>query len=59
MDITKTREAMGLNKSELAAKLGVSPSAVTRWEDGSIGVNHRTMIAIEALAKTMKIKVVS
>ena len=32
--IKQLREAQGLSQSELAAKLGVNRSAVSRWESG-------------------------
>lgn len=32
--IRQLREASGLSQKELAAKMGVNPSAVNRWESG-------------------------
>lgn len=33
--VQRAREAAGLNKSELARAVGVEPSAITQWENGS------------------------
>jgi transcriptional regulator with XRE-family HTH domain len=33
--VTEIRESLGLNKAGFAAALGVSPGAVTRWENGT------------------------
>ena len=58
MDITRTREAMGLNKTELAARLGVHKSTITRIEAGSVKCDKRTYIAIADLARRMRVAVV-
>lgn len=56
--ITAAREAAGLSKSELARRLGRSPSAVTQWESGEtkalraeslIGIARETNVRAEWL----------
>lgn len=58
MNITATREAMGLRKDELANALGVNLSTVYRLEAGDIKLSKRTAMAIEALAKAKRVQVV-
>jgi len=49
MDIRKTRKALGLTQAELAAKLGVDGSTVSRLETGELIPNERTLLAMEAI----------
>lgn len=49
MDIRAIRERHGVSQSELAAKLGVTQSTVSRLETGELKMNLRTRLAIEAL----------
>jgi DNA-binding transcriptional regulator YiaG len=58
MDIAATRKAMGLRKDEMAAALGIHLSTIYRLESGDIALNRRTALAIEALAKSKRVKVV-
>lgn len=58
MNITATREALGLTKSELADALGVDLSTIYRLENGTSRVTKRTAMAIEALAKSRRVKVI-
>lgn len=44
-----TRKALGLTQAELAAKLGVDHSTVSRIESGDIPLTLRTQLAMEAL----------
>ena len=50
MDIKATRKALGLTQAELAKKLGVDHSTVSRFESGDIPLAERTLLAMEALA---------
>ena len=52
-EITKLREALGMSPTEFAAKLGVSQSAVTRWEMGNRVPRVQTLIKMNALAKRL------
>ena len=56
MDVKATREAMGLSKTQLAEALGVNLSTVYRLEAGQIALVRRTELAIEALAKSRRVK---
>ena len=52
-DIIRTqREARGLLQRDLAERIGVTPSAITRWEQGSrvpsIELFNRAMRALDA-----------
>lgn len=49
MDISAARKTLGLSQDELAQKLGVTQSTVSRLENGDIPPNERTKLAMEAL----------
>lgn len=49
MDIRQTRKALGLTQAQLAEKLGVDHSTVSRFESGEIPLSERTLLAMEAL----------
>lgn len=49
MDIKATRKALGLTQAQLAEKLGVDHSTVSRFESGDIEPSERTLLAMEAL----------
>ena len=49
MDIKATRKAMGLTQAELAQKLGVDHSTVSRLESGKLIPSDRDLLAMEAL----------
>lgn len=51
MDIKATRKAMGLTQAELAQKLGIDHSTVSRLESGKLIPSERDLLAVEALAK--------
>ena len=59
MNIAATREAMGLSKNDLAEALGVHLATIYRLEAGQIVLSKRTQLAIEALAKAKRVKVVA
>lgn len=48
-DIKQIRGALGLSQAELAARLGISQGTVSRFENGDIIPNARTMLAMQAL----------
>ncbi len=56
MDIAATRRAMGLTKQQMADAMRVHLVTIYRWENGEIDIPHRTMMAIEALAKSKRVK---
>lgn len=49
MDIRKIRKALGLSQAEMAAKLGLTQGTVSRFENGKLDVDERTMLAVESL----------
>jgi transcriptional regulator with XRE-family HTH domain len=56
MDITATREAMGLTRTQLAEKLGVAPSTIYRLESGEISLTQRMEASIKMLCENMGVK---
>lgn len=48
--IKHTRKALGATQAELAAMLGINQSTVSRLERGTLAVDPRTALALEALA---------
>lgn len=48
-DFKSIRAALGLSQDELAKKLGVTQSTVSRLETGAIPLADRTKLALEAL----------
>jgi len=44
--LTKYREAKGLSKTALAARLGVSKASVSRWESGDRLPDHAAVLLI-------------
>lgn len=49
MNIRETRKALGLTQAELADKLGVDGSTISRLESGGLIASPRTLLALEAL----------
>lgn len=49
MDIKAIRERHGVSQAELASRLGVTQSTVSRLETGELKINQRTRLAMEAL----------
>ncbi|QPQ55576.1 helix-turn-helix transcriptional regulator [Allosphingosinicella flava] len=47
--VRETRLALGLSQADLAAKLGVHQTTVSRFETGDLPVDERTQLALEAL----------
>lgn len=45
-NIRKHRERLGLNRSEFARRVGVSPTAVQNWEDQGVSPRPDIMFAI-------------
>ncbi len=56
MDIEATRKALGLSQVDLAAKLGVNQATISRFENGDLTPNARTLLALEALVMKSKPK---
>ena len=49
MDIKKLRKKMGLSQDKFAAKLGVAPYTVRRWESGATAPSPMARRVIEEL----------
>lgn len=49
-DIASRRKALGLSQAELAEKLGLHQSTISRFERGELALDARTMLALEALS---------
>lgn len=48
--ITEARESVGLNKSELARRLGVSRASVTAWETGAVSnLKHEHLFELSSI----------
>jgi transcriptional regulator with XRE-family HTH domain len=45
----ETRRTLGLSQADLASKLGVHQTTVSRFETGDLPVDERTMLALDAL----------
>jgi transcriptional regulator with XRE-family HTH domain len=56
MDIKSYRTDLGLTQEELAEKLGVTQSTVSRWETGELEINIRTTLSLDALRMQLKAK---
>ena len=50
------REALGLRQSEMADKLGLNQSSISRMECGKIPTDKRTLLAAKALLAERKAK---
>jgi transcriptional regulator with XRE-family HTH domain len=48
--IKQTRRTLGVTQAELAALLGLNQSTISRLERGSLEVDARTALALEALS---------
>lgn len=48
-DIRATRRSLGVTQAELAALLGLNQSTISRLESGSLPLDERTVLAVEAL----------
>lgn len=46
--LARRREAAGLNRRQLAARLGVSPSMITRWEKAEVKISPESSERLEA-----------
>lgn len=55
--IFEIRKALGLSQSEMADRLGVRQSTVSRLESGIIPTDKRTMLAAQALLSVKRAKV--
>ena len=53
-NIRRTRREAGISQKELAAKLGVAPSAVSNWENGQNSIDtDRLFVMCEILGVTI------
>ncbi|MDX3885567.1 MAG: helix-turn-helix transcriptional regulator [Sphingomonas sp.] len=50
-DVRSIREALGISQVELATKLGLHQSTVSRLETGAMPVDARTALALDMLLK--------
>lgn len=48
-EIKAIRDSLGLTQAQLAVKLGVTQSSVSRFETGEIIPDRRTILAMQAL----------
>ena len=48
-DIQRIRRSLGLTQIELAELLGLHQSTISRFEGGTLPVDERTRLALEAL----------
>ncbi len=53
-DIRSLRQELGFSQSELAAKLGLNQSTISRFETGELPVDERTRLALEAVTAAVK-----
>jgi transcriptional regulator with XRE-family HTH domain len=51
LDITAIRKELNLTQAEMAEKLGVTQGTISRFETGTLPIDKRTELAIEALRK--------
>lgn len=51
VDMRAIREELKLSQSELADKLGVHQTTVSRFETGELPIDKRTILALAALRK--------
>ena len=49
MDIRQARKSLDLTQAELADRLGIHHTAISRYETGAAIPDKRTMIALEAI----------
>jgi transcriptional regulator with XRE-family HTH domain len=49
MDIATARKTLNLTQEEMAEKLGVNQTTISRFERGELPLNRRTELAVEAL----------
>jgi len=54
MDIRKERKALGWTQAQLAGRLGITHSMVSRMGGGDLPLNVRTLLALEVLFKKAK-----
>ncbi len=55
-DVARLRSYLGLSREKFAQKLGVSASAVEKWERGSHKPRGLSLRALERLAKQLRRK---
>lgn len=48
-DILSIRKALGLSQAEMADKLGLHQSTISRFERGDLPLDKRTLLAARAL----------
>ena len=45
-ELTRRRQQLGLNKSELARALDVSVQTIRRWEAGTLAIQHGVILGL-------------
>ena len=48
-DIRTIRETLGLSQAEMADRLGIHQSSISRFETGELALDRRTLLAAQAL----------
>lgn len=48
-NLLSIREALGLTQAEMAEKLGLTQSSISRFERGDLTLDKRTLLAAQAL----------
>lgn len=56
IDVRTVRQTLDLNQTELANLLGLHQSTISRLESGSLEIDNRTRLALEALMSRPKAK---
>lgn len=50
INIREIRHQLGLTQTEMASRLGMNQSTISRFERGDLPVDKRTLLALEALS---------
>jgi transcriptional regulator with XRE-family HTH domain len=53
-NITDIRRALGISQAEMAERMGLSQSSISRFESGDLPLDKRTLLAAKALLQADK-----